>query len=234
MSQTAKITTLTTLATLILFYIFLSAYQTSMCGVGLHCALSLTLSFTRGIFRLNPLSVGSSCVLKSGTRLLSGASMEAHSMMQEHTLVMSGEMVDEGTLWQGWPCLTQLPIEDHRRRLTACFKEMQAARTFQRAQLRQEEDRALALCCARNCACCADDGDLALLTEALANDAQRMGTKEGKAAQGSVIYAPLLTSPSAALTKPYAIQPGRSDSETAPLLAMSKSTQLSKKNYSHL
>ncbi len=40
---------------------------------------------TRGVFRLNPLVVGAGCVLKSGTRLLSGANMEPHSIMLEHT-----------------------------------------------------------------------------------------------------------------------------------------------------
>ena len=57
---------------------------------------------TRGIFRLNPVKVGSDCVLKSMTRLLSGATMEKHSIMLEHTLVLSGESVDSGSVWQGW------------------------------------------------------------------------------------------------------------------------------------
>ena len=74
---------------------------------------------TRGIFRLNPLSVGSGCVLKAGTRLLSGASMENHSMMLEHTLVMAGECVDEGTVWQGWPSKRQYPAHEHRAALRA-------------------------------------------------------------------------------------------------------------------
>jgi hypothetical protein len=74
---------------------------------------------TRGIFRLNPLTVGSGCVLKAGTRLLSGASMENHSMMLEHTLVMAGECVDEGTVWQGWPSKRQYPASEHRAALRA-------------------------------------------------------------------------------------------------------------------
>lgn len=70
---------------------------------------------TRGIFRLNPLSVGSGCVLKSMTRLLSGAAMEPHAVMQEHTLVLAGETVDSGSVWQGWPSKSQTSLESHRQ-----------------------------------------------------------------------------------------------------------------------
>ena len=35
-----------------------------------------------------------------GTRLLSGASMDDHSVMLEHTLVLAGEVVDSGMVWQ--------------------------------------------------------------------------------------------------------------------------------------
>lgn len=62
---------------------------------------------TRGIFRLNPLVVGSGCVLQSSSRLLSGASMQAHALLREHTLVMAGETVDIGSVWQGWPTRKQ-------------------------------------------------------------------------------------------------------------------------------
>ena len=40
--------------------------------------------------------------------------MESHSMMLEHTLVMAGECVDEGTVWQGWPSKRQFPLHHHR------------------------------------------------------------------------------------------------------------------------
>jgi hypothetical protein len=63
--------------------------------------------------------VGSGCVLKSMTRLLSGANMEPASILREHTLVMAGEIVDSGSVWQGWPSQSQLDLETHRRQLTA-------------------------------------------------------------------------------------------------------------------
>ena len=69
---------------------------------------------TRGVFRLNPLVVGHNCVLKSMTRLLSGSAMENYSILQEHTLVLSGEMVDVGTVWQGWPTRSQLSLDKYR------------------------------------------------------------------------------------------------------------------------
>ena len=68
---------------------------------------------TRGTFRLNPLSVGSGCVLKSNTRLLSGATMDPHSVMLEHTLVLAGETVDSGQVWQVLLIITCLnPFEE--------------------------------------------------------------------------------------------------------------------------
>lgn len=72
---------------------------------------------TRGIFRLNPLNVGSGCVLKSMCRLLSGASTEPHSILKEHTLVLAGENVDSGQVWQGWPSASSLPLTNHRAEL---------------------------------------------------------------------------------------------------------------------
>lgn len=58
---------------------------------------------TRGNFKLNPLVVGDRCVLRTGSRLLSGASMGDDSCLLEHTLVMAGDEVDVGATVQGWP-----------------------------------------------------------------------------------------------------------------------------------
>lgn len=58
---------------------------------------------TRGHFTLNPLSVGERSVLRSGSRLLSGAQMDGDTCLLEHTLVMAGDVVDEGVTMQGWP-----------------------------------------------------------------------------------------------------------------------------------
>lgn len=58
---------------------------------------------SRGNFRLNGLSVGDGAVLRSGSRLLSGARMESESCLLEHTLVMAGDVVEEGECRQGWP-----------------------------------------------------------------------------------------------------------------------------------
>lgn len=58
---------------------------------------------TRGNFTLNRLSVGDRSVLRSGSRLLSGARMEKDTCLLEHTLVMAGDTVDEGCTIQGWP-----------------------------------------------------------------------------------------------------------------------------------
>jgi hypothetical protein len=78
---------------------------------------------TRGTFRLNPVKVGSYCVLKTMCRLLSGASMDDHSIMLEHTLVLAGETVDKGKVWQGWPSEKQFLLEDYRQDIKVAVNE---------------------------------------------------------------------------------------------------------------
>ncbi|KAJ4141732.1 hypothetical protein NW768_000949 [Fusarium equiseti] len=58
---------------------------------------------TRGKFDLNRVDIGDRCVLRTGSRLLSGAKMENDSCLLEHTLIMGGDVVDEKATMQGWP-----------------------------------------------------------------------------------------------------------------------------------
>jgi acyl-CoA synthetase (AMP-forming)/AMP-acid ligase II/acetyltransferase-like isoleucine patch superfamily enzyme/acyl carrier protein len=58
---------------------------------------------SRGNFKLNTLVVGDRCVLRTGSRLLSGASMRDDSCLLEHTLVLGGDETDAGATCQGWP-----------------------------------------------------------------------------------------------------------------------------------
>lgn len=58
--------------------------------------------------------MGTGCVLKSQSRLLPGASLDAHSVLLEHTLVMAGEVVESGTVWQGWPARSRRSLVQHR------------------------------------------------------------------------------------------------------------------------
>ncbi|KMQ47251.1 Bacterial transferase hexapeptide repeat [Trichophyton rubrum] len=58
---------------------------------------------TRGDFELHPLQVGSRSVLKTKSRLLSGASVGVDACLLEHTLVLSGDHIDDGCTVQGWP-----------------------------------------------------------------------------------------------------------------------------------
>jgi hypothetical protein len=44
--------------------------------------------------------------------------MENYSILLEHTLVISGEVVDEGMVWQGWPSIVHYPLREHRDGLT--------------------------------------------------------------------------------------------------------------------
>lgn len=58
---------------------------------------------SRGKFSLNELSVGDRSVLRSGSRLLSGARMGRDCVLLEHTLIMAGDVADDGVTYQGWP-----------------------------------------------------------------------------------------------------------------------------------
>lgn len=58
---------------------------------------------TRGEFELHPLQVGSRSVLRTKSRLLSGASVGEDACLLEHTLVLSGDHIDDGYTVQGWP-----------------------------------------------------------------------------------------------------------------------------------
>ncbi|QPC74472.1 hypothetical protein HYE68_005224 [Fusarium pseudograminearum] len=58
---------------------------------------------TRGKFDLNRVDIGDRCVLRTGSRLLSGARMENDSCLLEHTLIMGGDVVEEKSTMQGWP-----------------------------------------------------------------------------------------------------------------------------------
>ena len=58
---------------------------------------------SRGNFSLDEIQVGSRSVLRSGSRLLSGGTMGEDCVLLEHTLVMGGEVVENGVTMQGWP-----------------------------------------------------------------------------------------------------------------------------------
>ncbi|KAJ6530532.1 hypothetical protein B0H10DRAFT_221987 [Mycena sp. CBHHK59/15] len=58
---------------------------------------------SRGNFALNSLKIGHGCAMRSGSRLLSGASMEDSSVLCEHTLLTSGDVADSGAVYFGWP-----------------------------------------------------------------------------------------------------------------------------------
>jgi hypothetical protein len=41
--------------------------------------------------------------------------MSDFSIMQEHTLVLAGDTVDSGSVWQGWPSNKITPLEIYRK-----------------------------------------------------------------------------------------------------------------------
>ncbi|KAL5358955.1 hypothetical protein BJX96DRAFT_173917 [Aspergillus floccosus] len=58
---------------------------------------------SRGEFELRELHIGSGSVLRTGSRLMSGASMGNEACLLEHTCVLPGDHVDAGVTFQGWP-----------------------------------------------------------------------------------------------------------------------------------
>lgn len=92
--------------------------------VGIDDASVIAHINTRGVFRLNKMSIGAGSILKSMSRLLSGASMEAHTILLEHTLVLAGEKVEAGSVWQGWPSRSQSSLKEHRLMITQQLEEV--------------------------------------------------------------------------------------------------------------
>lgn len=76
---------------------------------------------TKGVFSLNPLRLESGCVLKSNSRLLSGASMCSNSVLLEHTLILLGEIVEPSIVWQGWPCKVSKSLKEHNNDIKDLF-----------------------------------------------------------------------------------------------------------------
>jgi len=76
---------------------------------------------TRGIFSLNPLRVENGCVLKSMSRLLSGASMEKNAVLKEHTLILLNDTVEESTVCQGWPSKESKSLKEHNQDIIDLF-----------------------------------------------------------------------------------------------------------------
>ena len=58
---------------------------------------------SRGSFYLNRLEIGDRCVLRTGSRLLSGVIMKNDSCLLEHILVIGGDVVEKRCTLQGWP-----------------------------------------------------------------------------------------------------------------------------------
>lgn len=58
---------------------------------------------SRGEFELHTLDVGDRSILRAGSRLMSGGSMGHDACLLEHTLVLSGDHVEDEQTLQGWP-----------------------------------------------------------------------------------------------------------------------------------
>ncbi|KAI8078628.1 uncharacterized protein BX664DRAFT_342329 [Halteromyces radiatus] len=67
---------------------------------------------TLGQFSINPLHVGAGSVLRSGSRLATGATMMEDCTILENSLIISGEVADRGSIWQGYPAVDITQLSD--------------------------------------------------------------------------------------------------------------------------
>ncbi|KAE8153071.1 hypothetical protein BDV25DRAFT_127544 [Aspergillus avenaceus] len=58
---------------------------------------------SRGEFELRELHIGSGSVMRTRSRLMSGASMGQDACLLEQSCVLPGDHVDDGVVFQGWP-----------------------------------------------------------------------------------------------------------------------------------
>ncbi|TBU29893.1 acetyl-CoA synthetase-like protein [Dichomitus squalens] len=100
---------------------------------------------SRGNFALNALKIGPGCALRSGSRLLSGASMEPCSMLLEHTLLTSGEIAEADGVYAGWPAQYMDEKEYLRSKarsmVLSMFHTDPSYRALQRTQDNLEDER---------------------------------------------------------------------------------------------
>jgi carbonic anhydrase/acetyltransferase-like protein (isoleucine patch superfamily) len=67
------------------------------------CASIVAHLNTRGNFELVPITVEQDCTLRTRSRIQQGVHMETGSMILEKSLAMTGEVIDDRTVWQGGP-----------------------------------------------------------------------------------------------------------------------------------
>lgn len=58
---------------------------------------------TRGNFELNPIEIGDNVTLRNRSRIQMGSRIEKGSMLLEHSLAMTGEIIEAESVWQGAP-----------------------------------------------------------------------------------------------------------------------------------
>jgi acetyltransferase-like isoleucine patch superfamily enzyme len=58
---------------------------------------------TRGNFELVPITLGNNVTLRTGSRVQQGVNIESGAMLLEKSLAMTGEVIEEDTVWQGAP-----------------------------------------------------------------------------------------------------------------------------------
>ncbi|TBU54902.1 acetyl-CoA synthetase-like protein [Dichomitus squalens] len=100
---------------------------------------------SRGDTSSSVLTIGPGCALRSGSRLLSGASMEPTSMLLEHTLLTSGEIAVSDGVYAGWPAR---PMDEKaflrsrtRSMVLTTFHTERRYRKLQRVHDKLDDDR---------------------------------------------------------------------------------------------
>ncbi|TPX69966.1 hypothetical protein SpCBS45565_g02004 [Spizellomyces sp. 'palustris'] len=88
---------------------------------------------SKGQFSLNPLVIGAGSVLRANSRLLSGAHMEEDATLLEHTLIVSGDVVESHSVCQGWP---SMDVTNDRSRTFAQYGSVKKRKPKWRRKIR--------------------------------------------------------------------------------------------------
>jgi hypothetical protein len=69
--------------------------------------------------------------------------MSDFSIMQEHTLVLAGDTVDSGSVWQGWPSNNITPLEIYRKNVIRLVDKavFRSSSADHRASAKRQQDR---------------------------------------------------------------------------------------------
>ena len=94
--------------------------EPDMVTIGNNCAVDNAAIVchlnTRGNFELVSIVLGDDVTLRNKARIQMGCRMEKESMLLEHSLAMTGEVIESGSVWQGCPATPAIYLTSNESR----------------------------------------------------------------------------------------------------------------------